>query len=310
MANGKVTTEALVSLDLNNAGSAEVLPIAEIKVDEAYQRDLRYDLVNRIGANYDIVKAGPILVNERTDGTLWCVDGQHRMAGAEQAGETEIFAHVVHGLTKEEEAELRLARNDRRSDSAFEKFRTRLVMGEEKAHAIVEVARQHGTRINLTPDLHHGINSIAGAETLYDAGLGGGVWLGRVLAFADETWREEGDDQPLGGRAVGVNMMKALAWFFDRHGVGQGGLSRTELMNRLRQAGVDEIDRQARNHKAINGGSMWLNYYRALVGIWNKGRQEQNKIEAKTLGSVANLGYDQAVGTSRRPPEGRHTASR
>jgi hypothetical protein len=168
-----------------------------------------------------------------------------------------------------------------------------MVMGEEKAHQIVEVARQHGTRINLTPDMHHGINSISGAEALFDAGQGGGVWLGRVLVLIDETFREEGDTEPLGGRATSLNMMKALAWFIDRHGVGSGGVNRSELIARLQQAGPDEIDRQARNHKAINGGSMWLNYYRAIVGIWNKGRKEQNKIEARTLGSIASLGDTQ-----------------
>lgn len=288
----QVTDQAETGLDLNNAGSAEVLPIAEIKVDETYQRDLRYDLVNKIAADYDIVKAGPILVNERADGSLWCVDGQHRMAGAEQAGETEIFAHVVHGLTEAEEAELRLARNDRRSDNMFEKFRTRLVMGEEKAHAICEVARQHGTRINLTADITHGINAIRGAETLYDAGAGGGLWLGRTLALLDEAFRENGDTSPLGGKVVGNSMLKGTAWFLDRHGVGAPGgqVSRAEFIDRLQAAGIVDIDRQARNHKAINGGSMWLNYYRALVAAWNHGRQERNKIEARTTGSIAGLG--------------------
>jgi len=120
---------AVTGMDLNGLGSAEIVGIEWINVDGAYQRDLRHDLVNKIAREYDIVKAGAILLSVREDGTLWCVDGQHRLAGAQQSGETEIFAHVVHNLTQAEEAELRLARNERRSDTIAEKFRTRLVMG-------------------------------------------------------------------------------------------------------------------------------------------------------------------------------------
>src|SRR5262245_47300261 len=94
----QVSKDAIKGIELNGLGSAEVLPIAEIIVDPDYQRALRHDLVNKIGREYDIVKAGPILVSRR-GGKYYCVDGQHRLAGALQAGETEIFAHVVHGLT-------------------------------------------------------------------------------------------------------------------------------------------------------------------------------------------------------------------
>ena len=102
-------------IDLGDWGSAEVLQIADIQIDPDYQRDLRHDLIDKIAREYDVVKAGPILVSKRADGSLWNVDGQHRMIGAERAGETEVFANVVHGLTQEQEAALRLARNDRRA---------------------------------------------------------------------------------------------------------------------------------------------------------------------------------------------------
>jgi len=280
----QVTDEARAGIDLDDAGSAEVLLIEDIQVDEEYQRELRHDLVNKIALAYDIVKAGPILVNKRKQkdgGGLWCIDGQHRMAGALQAGETEIFAHVTHGLSKQEEAELRLARNDRRSDSTFEKFRTRLVMGDRKVEDMVEIARQHGTTLNMSPQFSSGINALVACEALYDAGEGGGVWLGRVLRFLRDTFGED----KMGGSVVSGSMLKAVAWFLDRH-----PRQARDLQVRLRQVGVAEIDRQARNHKAINGGSQWLNYYRALVATYNHGRQEKNKIEAKTIGSIKQLG--------------------
>jgi hypothetical protein len=279
-----VTSAAVKGIELDELGSAEVVDIAAINVDEDYQRDLRHGFVNELATSYDIVKAGAILVNERKDGTLWCVDGQHRMAAALQAGEEAIFAHVTHGLTKKEEAELRLARNNRKSDSVFEKFRTRLVMGDQKAHSIVEVARQHGTQINSNVNTHKGINAIVTAETLYDAGVGDGVWLGRVLRFLNETFEGE-----LGGANVSANMLKSVAWFIDRHAA-KGEARLKELRERVVRFGVDDIDRKARAHQAINGGAAWLNYYRTLVEIYNQGRSEKAKIEAKTTGSINELG--------------------
>lgn len=291
----ELTVAASKGLDLDSMGSAEVLTIAAINIDEDYQRDLRHGFVSELARNYDIVKAGAILVNERADSTLWCVDGQHRMTAADQAGEQEIFAHVTHGLTKEQEAELRLARNNRKSDNVFEKFRTRLVMGDEKAHAMVELARQHGTELNLQANIHHGINALVTAEVLYDAGGGNGVWLGRTLRFLNETFEGE-----LRGTNVGANMLKAVAWFIDRHAA-QGEARLKDMRERIARIGMEDIDRKARAHKAINGGAEWVNYYRTLVEIYNFGRSNNAKLEAKTGGSIMELGR---AGTDRRnaPP--------
>lgn len=279
-----LTDAAVTGIDLNGLGSAEVLEIAEIQVDPDYQRDLRHDMVNQIAREYDIVKAGPILVSERDDGSVWCVDGQHRMTGAAQAGETQIFAHVVHGLTQAQEAELRLARNDRRSDSLAEKFRTRLVMGDEKAHAIVEVARQQGTEINLIPNSNHGINAIATVEILYDID-GTGVWLARTIRAIKEAF---GEDE-LNPTTCSTSMLKAVCWFMAQH-VDAHEANYDEFVNRVGAVGVDDLRRKAVSHKAANGGALWVNYYRAIVEVWNFRRQEKNLLRWKTVGSLLQLG--------------------
>jgi hypothetical protein len=295
-----VTDAAVTGLNLGDLGSAEVVRIDAIQIDPDYQRDLRHDLVAKIASEYDIVKAGAILVGDREDESgLWAIDGQHRMIGAQQAGETEIFAHVVHGTTKEYEAELRLARNDRRSDSFFEKFRTRLVMGDEKAHAMVEVVRQNGTHINTSPSSYHGINSIATLELLYDIDEKG-VWLGRVLRLIREAWGEGTDEDT--GEVAGMNpdtcstsMLKAACWFIGQH-IDSKEVSWTEFVERLQTFDVQDIRRKAVSHKAANGGALWINYYRALVELWNFRRQDKRKITWKTIGSINQLG---AAGTRR-----------
>lgn len=288
-----LTAGAVTGLNLEKAGSAEVLRIDDIRVDDAYQRDLRRDLVNQIASDYDIVKAGPILVSEREDGSLWCVDGQHRLAGAQQAGETEVFAHVVHGLDQEEEAALRLARNNRRSDSIMERFRTRLVMGDPKAHRMIEVVEQHGTRINLVPVSQRGVNAIATLELLYDID-GTGVWLGRTLGILQKAYGAEDAERPdlppgMNPETCSTSMLKAVTWFLAQH-VDSREVPQGEFVERISSAGVDDIRRKAVSHKAANGGAMWVNFYRSIVEIWNYRRQDRSKIKWKTMGSMTQLG--------------------
>lgn len=281
-------------------GSAEILDIAALNVDTAYQRALRHNLVNQIGKEYDIVKAGPILVSERKDGSLWVVDGQHRMAGALQAGEDAMFAHVIHGLTKEQEADLRLARNNRMSDSTYEKFRTRLVMGDPVAHRMMELVRQQGTELNLEPNVHQGINALGTVEELYK--VDNGETLVRVLKFINEAFDPSED-----GRYAAA-MMKGVAWFISQHISVKNEATWKEATSRFGGAGVDDIRRKAVSHKAANGGSLWLNYYRAMVELYNFRRQENKKLRWKVSGSSVQLGDDSTGPNStaggKRPSKG------
>lgn len=284
-----VTSTATQGIDLGDFGSAEVLPIDAIQIDPDYQRDLRHDLINRIAAAYDLVKAGPILVSARPDGSLWAVDGQHRMLGAKQAGETEVFANVIHGLSQEQEAELRLARNDRKPDTIYEKFRTRLVMQDPKAHRILEIVRQAGTDVNLSPKMNAGVNALSTLELLYDID-GTGAWLGRVLRVIREAFGgEEQDAAVLDGDTCSASMLKSVCWFLAQH-VDSGEVSQGEFAARLGVLDAHDIRRKAVSHKAANGGAMWLNFYRSLVEVWNYRRQEKNMIRWKTIGSLATLG--------------------
>lgn len=296
------------AVDFGEWGSAEALSIEGLNIDPSYQRTLRHDLVRNIAEHFSKEKAGPILVNRRSDGTLWVVDGQHRMTGADQAGEKTILANVVAGLSEQQEAELRLARNDRRSDTIYEKFRTRLVMGDETAHRLVEIAHQFDTQINLEANMNKGINSIAATEQLYR--LDYGASLMKVLKALQDMFLEDGGG--LHGRNVTFAMIKSTYWFLDRHVVSKEA-NYNEWIERVARVGVHDLDRKARGYKAAMGGSLWLNYYRAMVEVYNFNRQEKNKLEWKTTGSAGVLGSNdsgRATGFPSRKSTGSHDSSR
>lgn len=244
--------------DAADAGKIEVLTIDELNVDGTYQRELDPGLVNRIAQHWDMAAAGPIVVSRRHDGSMWIVNGQHRAAGAKQAGETEILAQVVHGLDRAGEALLRLKGNTRRGDTAMERFRAQVASENPESLAIVELCERFETRINYRPNEHKGINSVSAVEDLFRRD--DGVLLTRVLEVIQDAWGE------VGGKNVSVHSLKGIAWFLERH---SAEANRERLVDRMRSAGRDEIERKARSHKAAQGGAMWVNTYRALVEEYN-----------------------------------------
>lgn len=265
------------------AGSMEVLPIALLKVDHAYQRDLSMALVQKIARNYDLSAAGPIVVSKRTNGEYFIVNGQHRAAGAQMAGETEILAQVVHGLSAEQEAELRLKGNTRRSDSSFERFRAQRAAGHADTLAIDSIVEGLGSKVNSWSDQKHGINSIATLEWLY--GRDGGLVLVRVLELARDAYGE------LNGQAAAVATLKGLAWLLDRHTLGAGELNRQRLVDRLGAEGIEELYRRTRSHQANLGGARWMNLYRAAIEMYNEGLPENKRIHWRTGGWSKESGY-------------------
>lgn len=269
-----MSTAAKTKRDIPNggAGTIEVVEIATLKVEHLYQRDLNADLVQQIAKNWDIVTAGTIVVSKRKSGDMYVVDGQHRIAGAVYAGETHILAQVIEGLTPEEEADLRIKGNVKRADRIQELFRARLFSGDKVARALAGIAEEFDTKINVAPDMNHGLNAIAAIEAIYmDDGTGDK--LRRTFRTIKEAWGKTGGDY------TSAPVLKGLTWFLDRH---MSEIDYARLIDRLRTEGPGSIGRVARNYKAAMGGAMWLNTYRAIVEAYNYNLREQSRLEFRT----------------------------
>lgn len=259
------------------AGEFSVVRIDDLQVDHSYQRDLDVNLVQKIARHYDIAAAGPIVVSKRQDGTLWVVNGQHRAAGAKTAGEDEVIAQIVDNSAvpfdeaRQLEAELRLKGNDRRSDKVQERFRAQLAAGYRESIAIVEIAEQFGTRINPWPDPKRGINAVSTVEALYRKDHGG--HLVRVFEFIQESFGSAD------GPTVQVGILNAVSWLLERHGA---EMDRGRMVERIGHEGIDSLMRQARSHKAAMGGALWMNVYRAMVGVYNERLPESKRLSWRT----------------------------
>lgn len=249
----------------------QAVEIDVLQVDHRYQRDLNQNLVEKILADWDFVASDIASISQREDGSLWIIDGQHRAAAAKLAGETEILAFVYVGLTIEEEADKRLKANNGRADSSLERFHAQHTAGKPETLAIVSLCEEFGTKVNRSMNKSSGINAVSCLETLYR--VDGGLLLRETLLLLRDAYGE------IQGTVATEPVLRGCAWFLRQH---SREMSRADLRGRMSRDGVDEVLRKARSHKSAMGGSLWVNFYRALVEVYNHRRAEHNRLEWRT----------------------------
>ena len=131
-------------------GKCQVVSKHAIKVDHRYQRSLNETKRLEIAANFNWVAFGAISVNRRGDGSLWAVDGQHRLAAAKSREDVDQVPCVIFEIPDsiEEEAAAFLALNTlRRTLTSKEKFRAQIIGGDEIALIADELMRVAGRSI-------------------------------------------------------------------------------------------------------------------------------------------------------------------
>jgi hypothetical protein len=81
------------------------IPIADLRIDDRYQRKLKEPKVIRLAADWDWISAGAIMVALRGDGEWYVIDGGHRVEAARRRGDiSELPCLLFEVDTIEEEA--------------------------------------------------------------------------------------------------------------------------------------------------------------------------------------------------------------
>jgi uncharacterized protein DUF6551 len=253
----------------------QAVKLDDLHVDRSYQRDLSMPLVEIIRNNWDEVASELILVSDRGDDGLFIVNGQHRTAAARMGGMTKIWARVVQGLNPAQEAALRLKTNVRMSDRPLERFRAQIAAGDPESHAIVKILARFDTEVNMTPSPEEGINAISTVEALYRLDDGG--TLAEALQFIKDTFGM------VGGKYATASFLRSIAWFILKH-ADEANFERAQ--SNLKGMGPAAFDRHARTVAATMGGSLWMNYYRSLVELYNEGLGEKSRLEWRLRGAT------------------------
>jgi hypothetical protein len=268
-----------------NSKIEEVL-LSRLQIDWSYQRDISEAVVDEIAADWDIVASELILVSNRgtrpadgeIKGGLFVVNGQHRSKAAQKKGMTKIWARVID-LRKHEdpgsvEAGFRLKTNKRLGDRPLERFKAQLRSGNEESLAIVKILKKLETEINQAAQPETGINCVATIEQVYR--YDDGQLLSDTGKLIVDTFKY------FGGKNAHSAFIKGTAWFIDKHAE---EANRERFIGRLQSLGQGTLVTRARATGLTMGGSLWLNYYRAMVELYNEGLRERNRLHWKYRGS-------------------------
>jgi hypothetical protein len=267
-----MTTETSVTI---NEAEFDVLPIEVLRIDDSYQREFRERVVKEIlEKGYDLNAAGLITVSERPpahgqrDPRYFIVDGQHRAAAAKRAGETDVLVKIVRfqggeAKLRMQEAELRGKLGIRKADTPMERFKHRLAAGDEPTREIDRMVESYGGIIALSQGAK-GIQSLGTLEKIHKAGN-----LDRVLKIIKVGW------DTFDGRAGESASLTAFNWLTTKHG---DKLDENRLTRVMKNLPPEAVHARATVIQSISGGSLWKNYYRAIIEAYNHRQPEQRKL--------------------------------
>jgi hypothetical protein len=243
--------------------SLEMVPISHLRVFHnaergGYARPTSEDRLRKMRLKWDLAKVGTIHVNQREDGSLWLIDGQHRVEIAREQGLEELPAVVHHGADVSTEADLYLGYADAFPQQALSQFMAELARGDRTAVAIKAAVESVGLKIGSDYRMAHTddgtVIAINRLERIHS--VGGGSGLRETLLLAREAFG-------LDHRAYQQAMLEALFQFWAAY---HTMYDRDRLLAKLREVGVEGITSRA---YAIKSHGEWPRTVDALIqAIW------------------------------------------
>lgn len=254
--------------------------IADLCIDPEAQRKLSPAWVKDHVEIFDVDQLGYVVVNRRAEGDekkLYVVDGQHRveLLRAVGWGDQKIHAEVFEGLTQEEEAELFIARNDRRAVRTIDKFRVSITAGNKESVDIKRIVSEHGLVISDQNRPGH-ILAVNSLEKVYrGAGIAspkeGPTALSKALYTVIHAW---GNTQA----SVHGQIILGIGMVFLRY---NGRVDESELIKKLAPlpGGAPGLYGKGRAMQEVRGRPVHHCIASIVVDTYNKGRR-QSHLEA------------------------------
>lgn len=246
--------------------------LSDLKIDMAVQRAIIPSRVRKIATNFDPILIGELLVSEREDG-LYILDGHHRMAAAlSQNGNTPttVTCEVFTGLSKANEAQLFLGRNDRASVRSHDRFRNLATLGDQET-LNVQMAAQAAGFVFISDDVEDATfrDRAAAVAIMRDADRRKGIeatgieHLTRVLKFYARMYGNQDRVESL--------IVKAVSKIFLKH----DSADEDRLYDRLRGIPPQQVAQMAEQHYAnespVRSLSKVTAAVEAVIEVYNRG---------------------------------------
>lgn len=243
---------------------------SRLSVDHSYQREVNAGWARRIARSLDLDALGVIWVSRRTDGSLWVVDGQHRIEALREHGfedEWTLDCRVHEGLSIEDEARLYRLLNRQKKSTPWDDFKAGLAHHDQRCMDIDAIADSVGLAVSgFAGDGR--ICCVATLNKIYDRY--GGKILHKALEWVTAAW---------GGTASAVekDLVNGLAVVAaERDGEIESGW----LIKKLSKSpgGPSGLLGRAKALKEVSTSPVARLVAMQVVALYNKGRRS-NKIE-------------------------------
>lgn len=200
-----------------------------LNVDERYQRPANHALALRIASRWSYMSCGAITVALRQDGTLWAVDGQHRVLGARRRSDVKTLPCVIFkSASVEEEARAFLTLNAGKPVPAIDKHNAAVTSRDETALFIQALLESLG--LSLARSARH-VGQLAFIALCYRRAVENRADFETVLRFSAEICRYE--NSPISER-----LFDGL-WYLQK--AIKDGLGNARLARRIREIGTSRL---------------------------------------------------------------------
>lgn len=270
-------------------GSDESLDLSVLRVDKSYQRPLAENRIARMQAVFQPELFGRLMVNRRDDGSIYVVDGQHRLELAKTLGWQTAPCVVVCGLDVAGEAKLFKDFNTaRKNPTWYELHRASVAAGMPDAvgiQAITDTARLTICE-RTTPSNGRGLKAISPLYTIYHAKDGGPNLLARVLRVLTEAF-PQGNPMELLPHALESELLVGMSLFL-RRVARAPNFNEARLTQQLRLITPAAILRDARALSDFSPAKSRIDTSVAVVVLaqYNRGLRSSRKLEAFTTETI------------------------
>lgn len=192
-----------VNAQPTHKGRYESVAIANLKVDNSYQRQIVERQVAQIIDYFNWDAFSTPVIGKRKSGGLYIIDGQQRIEAATRLGVTKVNAEIVVSTGSKFEANLFHQLNARKTRlTKIEIFRSALKGGNQFAIDIYAAVRAAGFDIPLEagiPVKWPYVRALSRLEQLYKDG--GAELINTVLSLIHDMW--EGEDDAMREDVIG-----------------------------------------------------------------------------------------------------------
>lgn len=184
---------------------------AELNLDDSYQRSTdngaSQALIRKIAHGWDWRMCLPLVVSKRDDGTLWVIDGQHRLAAAKLRGDIPFLpcCVAVYGSVADEAAMFVAMNRTRKAMNRLDDFHAAIASGDSEALEIAKLITDAG----FTVSRRTGSQSWVPGEVAFTSAIAKVLRKhgAKVCADALKTMQEAFPDEVLN---AGASMFTAL----------------------------------------------------------------------------------------------------